>query len=124
MPEFKLAKCPSCGGSLQVPEDRARVKCMYCGNDIVVKEAVAAAVVGVNLEALKELARTAAAGADHAGARKYWTRVLELDPKNHEAWFGLGKAERFSVGIGAVRIVADTRFAAAIRARLSERANG
>ena len=37
---FKAAICPSCGGALQVPDDRATVKCMYCGVDVVVGEAI------------------------------------------------------------------------------------
>ena len=37
---FKAATCPSCGGALQVPDDRTTVKCMYCGVDVVVREAI------------------------------------------------------------------------------------
>jgi hypothetical protein len=37
---FKAAKCPDCGGALQVPDDRAMVKCMYCGVDVIVREAI------------------------------------------------------------------------------------
>lgn len=38
--EFKAAICPSCGGKLQLPNDVKTVKCMYCGVDIAVREAV------------------------------------------------------------------------------------
>ena len=38
--DFKPAQCPSCGGALQVPDDRATVKCMYCGVDVTVREAI------------------------------------------------------------------------------------
>jgi len=37
---FKAAQCPSCGGALQVPDDRTSVKCMFCGVDIIVREAI------------------------------------------------------------------------------------
>jgi DNA-directed RNA polymerase subunit RPC12/RpoP len=37
---FKAAKCPNCGGALQLPDDRTKVKCMYCGVDVIVREAV------------------------------------------------------------------------------------
>lgn len=37
---FKAAKCPSCGGTLQVPDDRLTVKCMYCGVDVIVRDAI------------------------------------------------------------------------------------
>jgi predicted RNA-binding Zn-ribbon protein involved in translation (DUF1610 family) len=37
---FVAATCPSCGGSLQVPDDRDAVKCMYCGGEIIVRQAI------------------------------------------------------------------------------------
>lgn len=47
---FKPAKCPSCGGDLQLPVDRTSVNCMYCGEAIAVGEAIAAASVPNALE--------------------------------------------------------------------------
>jgi DNA-directed RNA polymerase subunit RPC12/RpoP len=55
--DFKPAKCPSCSGDLQVPANRDVVKCMYCGTDIVVREAIQAA--GGNVQNWLMLARTA-----------------------------------------------------------------
>lgn len=37
---FKPALCPSCGGKMQMPDDVSTVKCMYCGVDVIVKEAI------------------------------------------------------------------------------------
>ena len=37
---FKAARCPTCGGALQIPEDLNTVKCMYCGGEIIVREAI------------------------------------------------------------------------------------
>lgn len=37
---FKPALCPSCGGKMQIPDDMNTVKCMYCGVEVIVKEAV------------------------------------------------------------------------------------
>lgn len=37
---FKSANCPSCGGNLQLPDNLNTVKCMYCGVDIVVQDAI------------------------------------------------------------------------------------
>jgi DNA-directed RNA polymerase subunit RPC12/RpoP len=37
---FKPALCPSCGGKMQIPDDISTVKCMYCGVEVIVKEAV------------------------------------------------------------------------------------
>ena len=55
---FKAAVCPSCGGELQVPDNRDSVKCMYCGTDIIVREAIQA-VSGVNIQNFLQLAATA-----------------------------------------------------------------
>ena len=37
---FKPAICPSCGGNLQVPDNLTTVKCMYCGVDVIVQNAI------------------------------------------------------------------------------------
>ena len=37
---FKPALCPSCGGKMQIPDDINTVKCMYCGVDVIVREAI------------------------------------------------------------------------------------
>lgn len=89
---FKPAKCPNCAGDLQVPEDRDTVKCMYCGSDIVVREAIKLAG-GVNIENLLILAKNAEKINSWKEAYDYYTRILEYDPQNSEAWFcrGLSK---------------------------------
>ena len=43
---FKSALCPSCGGKMQMPDDVSMVKCMYCGVDVIVKEAIRLALTG------------------------------------------------------------------------------
>lgn len=37
---FKPALCPSCGGKMQVPDDANTIKCMYCGVEVIVREAI------------------------------------------------------------------------------------
>jgi preprotein translocase subunit SecG len=37
---FKSATCPSCGGNLQLPDNLVTAKCMYCGVDVIVQEAI------------------------------------------------------------------------------------
>jgi predicted RNA-binding Zn-ribbon protein involved in translation (DUF1610 family) len=89
--ELKPAICPNCGGDLRIPEDRTVVKCMYCGKDIIVREAIAKAI-GPTIENYLTLARSAKNSKNNKEAYDYYTKVLELDPKNHEAWFGKGEA--------------------------------
>jgi len=87
---FKAAKCPNCAGDLQVPEDRDSVKCMYCGSDIIVREAIKAAAASVNIENLLSLAKNAFEAKNFKEAFELYTRVLEVDLNNHEAWLGKG----------------------------------
>lgn len=86
---FIPAKCPSCGGDLQVPNDRDSVKCMYCGGTVIVREAAAAAS-GVQVHNLMALAKSAAEAGNAREAYDYYTRVLEIDPSNSLAWEGKG----------------------------------
>lgn len=38
--KFVPAKCPTCQGELQIPDDREFVKCMYCGVEIKVRDVI------------------------------------------------------------------------------------
>lgn len=88
---FKAAVCPSCGGELQVPDNRDSVKCMYCGTDIIVREAIQA-VSGVNIQNYLQLAATAIGAKNYQEAYDYYSKVLEVDINNSEAWFGRATA--------------------------------
>ncbi len=98
--EFQDAKCPNCGGALQLPGDLKTAKCIYCGADIIVRDAINA--VGVNVENLLKRASFAAEVDNYQEAYDYFTRVLEYEPRNHVAL--LGKAE------AAARLSPPSRF--------------
>jgi tetratricopeptide (TPR) repeat protein len=85
---FVAAKCPQCAGSLQVPSDRDIVKCMYCGIDVVVRQAIQ--LVSGNSKNFLELAKTASAAGNYSEANAYFTKTIEIEPTNAEAWFGKG----------------------------------
>jgi len=85
---FKAAKCPNCAGDIQVPDDRDTAKCMYCGSDIIVREAINLSAVGINLENIFRLADEAVNSGNHAEAYNYYTKILESDPENYRAWYG------------------------------------
>lgn len=89
--KFVAAKCPSCGGDLQVPEDRVTVTCLYCSGQVVVRDAIQAAS-GVNLANLLKLAKAALEADNYQEAYDYYTKVLELDSGHYEAWLGKGEA--------------------------------
>lgn len=83
---FVSAKCPQCGGALQVPNDRDSVKCMYCGIDVLVREAISLASINVNNFLV--LARAAEKAENYVEAYDYFTKFLESNPKSSEAWVG------------------------------------
>jgi len=37
---FRPANCPNCGGSLQIPDDKDIVNCMYCSTPIIVRDVI------------------------------------------------------------------------------------
>ena len=84
---FEAAKCPNCNGELQLPRDRVSAKCLYCGADIVVREAIHGAAV-TNVDNLLKLADAASSAGNSEEAYNYYTKVLEFDSTNHLAWFG------------------------------------
>jgi len=59
---------------------------MYCGKDILVRQAINAA--GTPVEHLIQLAKAAEDSGNHEEAYQYWTRALEVDPTNAVAWLG------------------------------------
>ena len=82
---FKPAKCPNCAGDIQVPDDRDTAKCMYCGSDIIVKEAIRAGSIK-NLNNIFEMAKTALESGNQEEGLKYINSYLEDDQNNAEAW--------------------------------------
>ena len=100
---FKEARCPNCGGELQLPEDKGTVKCMYCGGDIIVQDAIQKAADS-NVPNWLLLAKTAIDGRNYQEAFNYYTKVLEVDPQNYEAWFGKGEAAGWLSTLADVRL--------------------
>jgi len=85
---FKLAQCPNCGGELQIPEGIDKSKCIYCGSEIIVKEAIKITSDGLNLNSISELAELALDTKDFKEAFKYYNKIIEVDPSNYKVWFG------------------------------------
>jgi hypothetical protein len=88
--EFKAAKCPSCGGSLQLPDDHDQVLCMYCGSSVIVRQAIQLSIK-VDTAGLMKLAEAATAVNNTVEAYRYFSRVLESDATNALAWEGRGR---------------------------------
>ena len=91
MVDFAATKCPSCGGELQVPKDQERWTCGWCGNTVIVEDALSLAVLPSST-ALRELARGAMAHGQYQEAIRLWDRLLEHNAKDAEAWLQKGFA--------------------------------
>lgn len=99
---FVSAQCPSCLKSIQVPTDVHVSKCMYCGADVSPPPA-SAVTPSVSLSNLLGMARTASLAGNASEAESYYNRVLELDPRNSEAWLGKGKSAAWQSTIAHIR---------------------
>ena len=85
--KFIPAKCPSCNGELQVPDDRDFVKCMYCGVDIKIRETVKM-IIEKNIPNLLKLGTEMINAKNYDEANNNYSEVLESDVNNSEAWYG------------------------------------
>ena len=95
MMELTIAKCPSCGADISVAGD-GTARCAYCQKDIIIS---GSPVPGSGApQNLVMLARAATEAGNDEEASTLWTRVLERDPKNSEAWIGKAKAVPMTLG--------------------------
>jgi len=84
---FVKVKCTSCGGEIQLDDEKESGFCLYCGTKVIYKEAIQKIEL-VNLpkvENLMKLAIAAFTGRNYVEAIEYYNRVLELDGENWEA---------------------------------------
>lgn len=77
--------CPACAGALEVPDNLTVAHCLYCGNKIlldhenVIQESR-------DLDRYIELCRISVKAKNSKDVVQYCQRILEIDPKNIEAW--------------------------------------
>ena len=106
------AKCPNCGGELTVDDGKKAIVCQFCNEAFIVEEAVNnyitnhitnntigdGAVVNVyenskSIPALLERVAQFLEDKDWDSANKYCEEILDIDPKNAQAYFGKLMAE-------------------------------
>lgn len=93
--ELKNAKCPNCGGQLKLNPNLEKGMCIYCGTEIVVAEAIQkftgeisgiATTKSSMLHAFHQLE-----DGDYDGAMRAFKHVIETEPTNAEAYYGMFK---------------------------------
>ena len=88
---LEIAKCPNCGGELQLPNNKIEATCIYCDTKIIVSEAIKAK--GKDIEPLLKLMQDAfEAEGDGTELLKYANKVLEIDSSQALAMFYKGMA--------------------------------
>ena len=99
MSELQSAmRCEACGGELQYSEDRKKARCLHCGNEYFFKEQKSnSLVLALNLANQKR------AACDFDGAAIEYKAVLEENPNDAEANWGL------AISIYGIEYVEDPR---------------
>lgn len=87
---FQVAKCPTCGASLELEKSSDVMICKFCGNKILFKESMD---TDLNKTAnFLKLANNEMEVGNFQKAIEYFNKVLENDPQNSAAHFGKGLA--------------------------------
>lgn len=99
------AKCPNCGGELQLPENKTTVTCIYCDTKIIVSEAVKQKEKDI-APLIKLMQDAFDAKGDGEELLKYANKVLEVDSNIALALFykGMSYCWQFKFAEGIVYI--------------------
>ena len=91
--ELKSAKCPNCGGKLELNPEIEKGICIYCGSEIIVAEAIQkfkGEISGIaTVEKSLIRAQQLLEDGDGDGASRAFKHVIEVDPTNAEAFWGM-----------------------------------
>ena len=77
--------CPSCNGSLELPDNLGVAHCIYCGTKILLQKSDSKNE-SKNLERLIELKNVAICANNFVEGLQYCNSILEIDSKNVDAW--------------------------------------
>ena len=98
-------KCPNCGASIQLDNERADGFCSYCGSKIKVQEAINLIRIDKSgdLQNFLNLAQSAIDGNNGKEALAYANKALELDSSNGDAWFIKMQAVALTATLGNLK---------------------
>jgi len=94
--------CPKCGAPITFPVDGDETICGYCGNSVIIPREKGKS----NLEKIQEAEVYVQRGWDAnylvhpKQALRFFSKAVELDPENLEAWTGKGIAILYKIGMG------------------------
>jgi len=87
--DLKAARCPSCGGDLDIPVGVDYVECPFCGIDVKVRDIV---THGLDIKSLFELAGHSYKSSNFKTALEYYSFILDKEPGNSFAVLGFVKS--------------------------------
>ena len=109
------AKCPNCGATMQLDNERTGWLCSYCGSKVKVEEAQKLLIHGIvkfdssdELSNLYQVARRAKDSNNNENAYKYYDMILVKDPDSWEANFYVVYYQSIRCKIGEIWIAAPT----------------
>lgn len=102
---FVAARCPQCGGELQLDNDKEAGFCMHCGSKIIVQDAIKAVRIDNThlIENWMKIGLSAAEAGNNEEAYNYFNKVIEVDPENWKALFYKGRAAAWQTTIARPR---------------------
>ncbi len=107
------AKCPNCGASIQLDNERTEGFCSYCGSKVKVEEAQKLLIQGTvkvdtsdELANLYQIARRAKDVNNSESAYKYYDMILVKDPNSWEATFYVTYYQAMQCKIGEIHSAA------------------
>lgn len=91
---FVAARCPQCGGELQLDNQKEAGFCMHCGTKIIVQDAIRAVKIDNThmVDKWMKMGDLAAESNNQSEAYDYYTKIAEVDPENWLALFKKGRA--------------------------------
>lgn len=100
------AKCPNCGGDIQLDDSKETGFCLHCGGKINVEQSIKTVKIdkSSDVDKLMKLAENAENSGNYAEAEEYATSVLEIDSTNYKAWFIKGKSAGWQSTLGNSRV--------------------
>jgi DNA-directed RNA polymerase subunit RPC12/RpoP len=107
---FVAARCPQCGGDLQLDNQKETGFCMHCGSKIVVQEAIKAVRIDNThmIETWMNMGDLAVEAGNNDEACSYYTKVIEVQTDNWLAIYKKGKAVGWQSTLANVRFTETT----------------
>jgi len=106
--EFIAAVCPNCGGELRVPDNQEKVICDYCGAEVIIHDSTklkAEVIFKVDIEKTLRFAKIAEEAKNYEDGYKYYSKVIESDTNNIDAWFGRARCTAWKPGYNDQKLI-------------------